>query len=145
MMPKLLLRIAAILIIIHSALHTLGFSGWKQAPDPVEHGVIQQMTGHQFPFMGATHSLADYYDGFGYACSIALFLIGGILLIVASDLSSNTALAKKIIITLSIALLFWGIDELIFFFPFAAGLTLIACVCCLWSFYLVNSKKLTAV
>ena len=145
MKPKFLLRIAAILIIVHSGLHTLGFSGWKQAPDPVEHGVIQQMTGHAFPFMGASHSLADYYDGFGYACSIALFLIGAILLIIASDLSSDTALAKKIIIALSIALLFWGIDELIFFFPFAAGLTLIACVCCFWSFHLMNSNKLTAV
>ncbi len=145
MKPKLLLRIAAILIIIHSALHTLGFSGWKQAPDPVERQVIQQMTGHQFPFMGATHSLADYYEGFGYGCSIALFLIAAMLLIIANDLLFNMSLSRKVIITLGIALLFWGIDELIFFFPFAAGLTLVACVCCFWSVYLLNNKKPAAV
>jgi ABC-type multidrug transport system permease subunit len=144
MKPKLLLRIASILIFIHSALHTLGFSGWKKAPDHAEQQVISQMTGHSFPFMGATHSLADYYDGFGYGCSIALFLIAVLFWIVSGELSSNTGLAKKMIIALGIALLFWGIDELIFFFPFATSITLIACVCSFWAVYLLKDKKQAA-
>jgi len=144
MKPKPLLRIAAILIFIHSVLHTLGFSGWKSAPDPVEQQVISQMTGHSFPFMGATHSLADYYDGFGYSCSIALFLIAVLLWIVSAELTSNTGLAKKMIIALSIALLFWGIDEMIFFFPFATSITLLACICSFWAAYLLNDRKQAA-
>jgi hypothetical protein len=145
MKPKLLLRIAAILILIHGLLHTWGFSQWKQDPDPAKHEVIKQMTGQKFPFMGTTRNMGEYYDGFGYAGSIALFLIGALLLIMASDLSSNTALAKKAIITLGIALLLWATDELIYFFPFAVALTSIACICCFWSVYLLNNKKPAAV
>jgi ABC-type multidrug transport system permease subunit len=141
MTSKLLLRVAAVLIFIHCFLHTIGFTSWKQPADPLEGQIVQQMTGHKFPFMGASHSLADYYDGFGYASSIALFLIAAILFIIAADLSSNAALAKKIIITLGIGLLFWGIDELIFFFPFAAVITLTACACTFASLYLMGKQK----
>jgi hypothetical protein len=141
MTPKLLLRIAAVLIFIHCFLHTIGFSGWKHPTDPLERQVVEQMTGHKFPFMGASHSLGDYYDGFGYACSIALFLIAAILFIIAADLPSNVSLSRKIVLVLSIALLVWGVDELIFFFPFAAGITLLACVCSFVSFYLIGKQK----
>ena len=141
MKPKLLLRIAAVLIFIHAVLHTIGFSQWKQDPDPAKGQVIKQMTGQKFPFMGTSRNMGEYYDGFGYCGSIAMFLMGALLLIAASNLSSNTELAKKVIIALGIALLFWAIDEVIYFFPFAVGLASLASVCCFWSFYLLNIKK----
>src|SRR5258708_9501409 len=134
MKPKLLLRIAAILILVHDIGHTMGFGGWKKATDPVEQQVIQQMTGHQFPFMGATHSLGDYYEGFGYGCSIALILIAVLLWLVSAELSSNTRLAKKVIITVSFALLIWAADEMVYFFPFATGLSVVACLCSFWAY-----------
>jgi hypothetical protein len=140
MNPKLLLRIAAILIFVHCVLHTIGFTSWKQPTDPLEKQIVEQMTGHKFPFMGATHSLGDYYDGFGYASSIALLLIAVTLLVVAANLSSSTALAKKMIIILGATLLLWGIDELIYFFPFAASITLAACVCTFGAFFAAGSK-----
>jgi hypothetical protein len=135
MKPKLLLRIAAVLMLIHGVLHTMGFSSWKQDPDPARHEVIKQMTGQKLPFMGASHNMGEYYDGFGYASSIALFLIALLLWITSTELSANISLAKKIIWTLSFGLLFWAIDEVIYFFPFAATITSLACVCCFWSLY----------
>src|SRR5471030_3332505 len=119
MKPKLLLRIAAILILIHGILHTTGFGQWKQDPDPAKHEVIKQMTGQKFPFMGTSRNMGEYYDGFGYCGSIALILIALLLWIVSGELSSNPALAKKVILVLSSALLLWAIDEMIYFFPFA--------------------------
>jgi hypothetical protein len=133
MKPKLLLRIAAILILLHGVLHTIGFSSWKTAPDPVEQQVIQQMTGHAFPFMGATRSLGNYYDGFGYASSIALVLIAVLLWLVSDELSANTGLAKKVIMSIAFALLFWAVDECIYFFAFAAGLSFVASICSFWA------------
>lgn len=134
MKPKLLLRIAAILIFIHGVLHTLGASGWKQATDKVQQLVIVQMTGHQFPFMGAIHSFADFYDGFIYSCSIALFLIAIILWMISGETLASP-LAKKITLALSIALLLWGVDELLFFFPLASGMTLLASLCSFAAFF----------
>lgn len=138
MKPKLLLRIAAILIAIHGILHTIGHSGWKNAPDPVEHQVISQMTGHKFPFMGAVHSLGDYFEGYGYACSIALVVIAILLWITSGALETNQTFAGKIILTISLGLFVWAGDELIYFFPFAAALTFVAALCSLWSYYLLR-------
>jgi hypothetical protein len=133
MKPKILLRVAAILILIHAVLHTIGFGSWKNDPDPAKHQMIQLMTGQKFPFMGVSRNMGEYYEGFGYACSIALLLIAFLLWVTASEATSNPTLSKKIILILSFGLLFWGVDELIYFFPFAAGLTLLASVCGFWS------------
>src|ERR1700679_4126188 len=118
MKPKLLLRIAAILILIHAVLHTTGFNQWKKDPDPAKHKLIKLMTGQRYPLMGTSRNMGEYYDGFGYCCSIALLLIAVLLWIVSGGLSSNPSLAKKIIIVISFALVAWAIDEWIYFFPF---------------------------
>src|ERR1700722_20188533 len=115
MKPKLLLRIAAILMLLHNVGHTMGFSGGKQSPDPVKQEVIKQMTGHSFPFMGAVHSLGDYYEGFGYAATLALLLIAAILWVVSGYTEQTEPLVKRILIVLSVILLAWGVNELIFF------------------------------
>jgi hypothetical protein len=129
MKPKLLLRIAAILILVHGVLHTMGFSQWKQDPDLTKREMIKLMTGQKYPFMGTERNIGNYYDGFGYAASVALILIAVLLWIVSGEASANPSLAKKVIVVISVALLAWGTDELIYFFPFAAGLTFVASIC----------------
>src|SRR5260221_1984915 len=138
MTPKLFIRIAAVLIFIHAFGHTVGHSGWKKATDPVEHQVIQQMTGHKFPFMGVNRSLAEYFDGYGYAGSIAMFLISAILFIIAADLSTNTKLARNITLAISTGFLCWAINEWIFFFPFATAITFLAFVSSMYAYYLLS-------
>lgn len=141
MKPKILLRIAAMLIFIHSVLHTFGFGTWKQAPDPVYKAIVDGMTGHKFPFMGAIRSLGDFYEGFGYASSIALFLISIVLWFVSDETSRSANLAKKIIYAVGTALVAWGIDELIYFFPFAAAITLTAAVLTLSSGFVMKKSS----
>ena len=143
MKPKLLLRIAAILILIHGVLHTTGFSQWKQDPDPARHEMIKLMTGQRFPFMGTSRNMGEYYDGFGYAGSIALFLIALLLWIVSSELLSNRSLAKKVIVVVSLSLMAWATDEFIYFFPFAAGLSLTASLCGFGSLIGLSRQKNT--
>jgi hypothetical protein len=140
MKPKLLLRIAAILIFVHSVLHTFGFRTWKEAPDPIYKSTVDGMTGHKFPFMGAIHSLGDYYEGFGYSCSIALFLIAIVLWFVSGETIHSANLSKKIIYAVGIALVAWGIDELIYFFPFAAIITLTAAVLTIASGFVIKKN-----
>jgi len=142
MKPKILLRIAAILIFIHSVLHTYGFNTWKEAPDPVYKTIVDGMTGHTFPFMGATRSLGNFYEGFGYAGSIALFLIAVVLWLVSGETDRSANLAKKIIYAVGIALVAWGIDEIIYFFPFAASITLAASVLTLLSGFVIKKNTL---
>jgi len=129
MKPKLLLRIAAVLIFIHAALHTFGFSQWKQDPDPAKHEVIKLMTGQRFPLMGTSRNMGEYYDGFGYATSITLVLIAVLLWILSGELLTSPSLAKKAILVVSCTLLLWATDEVIYFFPFSASLSSAAGLC----------------
>jgi hypothetical protein len=137
MRAKILLRVASILMLMHAIGHTFGQMGWKQSTDPAQNRVIQQMTGPKFPFMGVYRSMGNYFDGYGYSVSISILVTVLILWFVSADLSSNTLLIKKIILMISLSLSAIGIDELVFFFPFAAGTTLLASVCGFISFYLL--------
>ena len=128
MKTKLLLRIAAGLIVFHLIGHTFGHVTWRQATEPAKQEVIRQMTENKFPFMGAVRSMGDYYEGYGWTCSIAFIFFALTLWFVAGSLTENKKLIQKILFLLSICLFVWCIDEFIFFFPFAACTTLLAAV-----------------
>jgi hypothetical protein len=51
MSAKLLLRIAALLMLIHVLGHSVGMATWRKADDPVRMEVVRQMNEHSFPFM----------------------------------------------------------------------------------------------
>jgi hypothetical protein len=126
MNPKVLLRIAAILMLFHAIGHTIGASTWKKTSDVAKQTVIASMTSQKFPFMGVDRSMAEYYDGFSIAVTLALLLITAMLWISSNVAPHSIALVKNILVVLSIILLAWGIDEMIFFFPFAAAFSLLA-------------------
>ncbi|MBS1532051.1 MAG: hypothetical protein JSU01_17250 [Bacteroidetes bacterium] len=137
MSSKILLRIASVLMLIHCILHTIGFSSWKD--DPARKDVVKAMTGPRLPFMGSNRNMADYYDGFGYATSIALVLIAVSLWVVSTELTSRS-LAKKLILTLAIILTFWGVDEIIYFFPFAASISWLSALCTFIAYARLNKQ-----
>jgi hypothetical protein len=133
---KILLRTAAALMVVHLIGHTIGHAGWKKPADPAQLAVVKQMNGPKFPFMGVNRSMGEYFDGYGIGCSIAMLIFILVLWSISSELSTSPRLAKKAMVSISLCLLAWGIDELIFFFPFAASLTLIAFVCTLAAYFL---------
>ena len=139
MLPKILLRVAAVLMFIHGILHTIGFTSWKT--DANRQDVVKAMNGPKLPFMGASRNIAEFYDGFGYASTIALLLMASLLWVVSGELLSNVTLSKKVILILAFALLFWGADELIYFFPFAVCITWLSCLCSFWAFFGLRQQK----
>ena len=141
MKPKVLLRIASILILFHDIGHTIGHSGWRHSPDPAKQEVINQMTGSKFPFMGAVHSMGDYYEGYGYAASLALLLIAVLLWLMSDASPQSRHLVRKLLIVTTVILFAWGIIELIYFFPFAASFTLLAALLNTISFFRMNKES----
>src|SRR5258706_5222640 len=102
MKTKLLLRFASGLIIFHLIGHTFGHSIWKHDTNTERQAVIDQMTGHQFPFMGAIRSMADYYDGYGWASSIALIFFALVLWLVSNTAKESAGLAFNILVTTTV-------------------------------------------
>lgn len=126
MRPKLLLRIASALLFFKTFGHTLYVCTWADTTDPVQKEVVRQMTEYNFPFGGTSRSAGDYYSGFGYSLSVAFILIAVLLWMVSGEMNLSAKLPKKIIFTIAITLLAMGVVEVILFFPFIAGLSIVA-------------------
>jgi hypothetical protein len=128
MKAKLLLRLAAACIVIHFLGHLAGHVKRKETTDPVKQEVIRQMTEHKFEFMGTTRSIDQYYEGF----SLLLFVVFALLihlLWISSDLTEKqTSIAQKIARPIASTLLLFSIIEFIYFFPFAASISLVASI-----------------
>ena len=126
MKPKMLLRIASVIMFLHLAGHMVGASTWKNNPDANVREVIKGMTEHAFVFMGASQTLAGHHEGYGFAGALALLFFAIVLWIVSNADAQTKSMSRKITLAVSVVLLLWGIDELIYFFPFAASFSFIA-------------------
>ena len=126
MKPKILLRIASAIIVLHAIGHLFGMASWTNAETDEQKMVVHAMTDHRFPFMGAVHSFGDSFNGFGYIAEISLLLAAYLLWICGSTVESFPVISRKISVALFIALFAQSILEFIYFFPLAASMTLIA-------------------
>jgi hypothetical protein len=139
MKPKILLRIASGVIILHAVGHLFGMAGWTKAQTDEQKMVVHAMTDHRFPFMGAVHSFADSFNGFGWIVEISLLLASYLLWITGSLAGSQPRISRKLLAALCISLLAQSIFEFIYFFPAAACMSLIAALLTGLSFFLTKS------
>jgi hypothetical protein len=88
------------------------------------------MTGPKFPFMGATHSMADYFDGYAYIIAIFIILTGCLLWALGDIGLKYPLVALKLLIPITLFIILLTIDVFIFFFPAAAIYSGLATACC---------------
>jgi len=141
MKSKLLLRIAAAIIFLHAVGHTTGVYTWKNANSHVRQDLIKQMTEQKFAFMGANATMAAFYDGFGYAATIAMLLIAALLWIIGGIAEKNAALSAKVLWPVAAFLFLLGIDEIIYFFPMAAVFSFLAFLLTVFSIFKLSRSK----
>jgi hypothetical protein len=125
MNPKLLLRIASIIMLLHAVGHTSGTLNWQATTDPSVHNVVQGMVNQHFIFMGKLSSLGMYYSGFCFTTTFMLLFIT-VLLWVLSNHAVNEPLTKKIGIMLCVFLFVLAFVEYVYFFALAVVLSSIA-------------------
>ena len=126
MKAKILLRIAAALILVHLLGHGVGHSAWDKPEDPKMQEVVSAMKGYSAEFMGATKSMADYYNGYSLII-FGLYAMTILILWFASGfINEHRTIAAKILYPVAIAYLAFGVIEYISFFPFAASMSFFA-------------------
>jgi hypothetical protein len=139
MKAKVLLKIAAGLILIHLIGHAVGHTAWDKPADPKMMEVVTAMKNYEGEFMGAVHSMADYYKGY----SILIFGLYGmsisLLWLASGFIQEHPVIANKILYPVGIAYLFFAIVEFMYFFPFAASISFLAGVLTISS--IVISKR----
>lgn len=126
MRSKLLLRIAAALVLVHLLGHAIGHATWQTPEDPRMQAVVQSMKGYAAPFMGAVKSMADYYHGY----SLIMFGLYGasiwILWAASGAIEESRTLLRRLLLPLGVVYVYFGIVEYLYFFPFAAVVSLLA-------------------
>jgi hypothetical protein len=127
MTAKLLLRIAAILMLLHTIGHTIGAITWKDAPNPAVGLVVSGMQSQHFDFMGRSVTLAGFFEGYGFILIGVLLLISVFLWMFSSQ--STNPLTKSLLTVLAAFLLVMGVIEYIYFFAFAAAFSFLAGLC----------------
>lgn len=132
MRPKLLLRIAAILMLLHTIGHSIGALTSSEPPNPRVGFVIKGMETEHFSFMGRTTTISQFYNGYGIITIFVLLLISVQLWLLASIQN------KIMVLTLAIYLLLTACCEYIYFFPFAALFTLLAGIATLFAYYKIK-------
>lgn len=126
MKSKILLRVAAGLILIHLMGHSLGHATWDKPEDPNMQQVVSAMKGYKAEFMGATKSMADYYHGYSLMMLI-LYVFTMVILWFASGFAhSQPAIARGVVYPIGVSYVVFGIIEYSYFFPFAAGVSFLA-------------------
>lgn len=120
MKAKLLLRIAAVLMLLHAIGHTMGALGWKKAPNNSIAQVISGMQNNHFNFMGSSCSIAGFYEGYGLSMILVLLFVSILLWLLSASL------VKPLLMLTGLFLVGLAAVEFIYFFPFAAAFSLAA-------------------
>lgn len=139
MKPKILLKIAAIIMLLHALGHTVGVATWKTKGD-VPTQVIQTMQESEFNFMGKESStMAGFYTGFGYCGTILLLFIASLLWTVSCWKDRSTAI--PILWLTACSILSLAVVEIIYFFPMAVAFCVISVILVFLSIWKFNKTS----
>ena len=120
MKAKLLLRIAAVVMLLHALGHTMGIVSGHKAPNTAVAQVMSGMQANHFNFMGRQCSLAGFYNGYGLSIILMLLFVSTLLWLLSASP------VKSLLLPTGLFLLGLAVVEFIYFFPFAAVFSLAA-------------------
>jgi len=127
MNSKILIRIAAALMFLHTIGHTFGVFGSKKAPNPTIGRILQDMNANYFPFMGRSASLGIFFQGYGVI--VILFLLFTSLVIWWLATRTESELGQKLLLASFLYLAALAVLEALYKFP--VFLTVPAALCLL--------------
>ena len=142
MNAKLLLRIAAVVMLFHGVGHTVGVATWESPDGDVYRQipqVVSAMQDTEFSFMGKDGAtMAGFYSGFGYCGTIFLVFVALLLWILAGWKDKSVT---PILWITGLAIVALAVLEIIYFFPMAVAFCLISAALVFTSIILINKCK----
>jgi hypothetical protein len=127
MKPKLLIRIAACLILLQLLGHTYGHVIWDKRPnDPKMQEVLDTMKSYSGNFMGATKSMADYYSGYSLMIFFLYVMTIAILWLLSGANSRETGIVPKLLYLIGGTYLVLSVILYLHFFLLPACLSFLA-------------------
>ena len=129
MKPTVFLRIASLLTLIHSALHTIGGVFGRPSPG-VATTTLAIMKANEFAVMGVTRSYWDFLRGMGLAVTVFLTLEAIVLWQLGTLAKTDALRLRPILATFMIAYLVmaWNAWTYIFAGPAITEVLIAACL-----------------
>ncbi len=129
MKPTLFLRIASVLTLIHSIMHTLGGVFGKPMPG-IAAMVAATMQANRFPVFGVTRSYSDFYFGMGLGITISLTVEGVLLWQLGTLAKRDAARLRPIMALLMVGFLVFAVNSYLYFFygPVIAEVLIAVCL-----------------
>ena len=129
MKPVVFLRLASVLTLIHSVLHTIGGVFGKADPGP---GAVaeQAMKVNQFLWMGHMRSYFGFYRGMGLGITIFLTAEAIVFWQLATLAKNDAVRLRPILATFMVAYLVFAVNSYVYFFlgPVIAEVLIAACL-----------------
>jgi hypothetical protein len=122
------LRIASVLTLIHSILHTIG--GVFGKPDPGAATTVAAAMRTHFEVFGVNRSYSDFYMGLGLGITIFLTADSILLWILASMSKHDAPRLRPLIAVFALGYLAFAFNSYVFFFaiPIINELLIVACL-----------------
>lgn len=137
MKATIYLRIAAVLTLVHSILHTVGGVFGKTPPGPASVAAAA-MQANQFVFMGATRTYADFLRGMGLAMTIFLTAEAIVFWMLAGVVKQDGAALRPVLAVFALGYLAFALNSMVYFFTFAAVME--ACIAAFLVLALVTAR-----
>lgn len=128
MKPVIYLRIASILALTHSVLHTIG--GVFGKPPSGQAAMIAASMRYRFEILGVMRSYADFYRGMGLAVTIFLTMDAAILWLLGSLSKTDSVRLRPILAVFLVGYFALALNSYTFFFsgPVAAEILIVVCL-----------------
>jgi hypothetical protein len=129
MKAAIFVRIAAVLVLVHAVLHTVGGMFGKVPGGPA--GVAAAaMKVNQFVAFGNTRTFWDFYMGFGLGVTIFLTMEAVVLWLLAPLAASDGKKVRPVLIAFAIGYLVFAVNSYRYFFlgPVVAEVLIAACL-----------------
>ena len=124
--PKLLIRIAAGLILFFAFGHIMGHFTRYDVTDPKEKEVLQMMNNNKFDLFGQITSYDKMYTGMSMNLIFTLLAFTIILWHISNISTDNKKLATRLLLPVTFCVFGFSITSFLFFFPIPAITCLIA-------------------
>jgi hypothetical protein len=129
MKPTLFLRIASVLTLIHSILHTIGGVFGKPGPGAAAM-VVATMQANRFPVLGVERSYADFYFGLGLGITIFLTAEAVVFWLLGSLAKTDGTRLRPILAVFMVGYVAFAVNSYLYFFylPVVVELLIAACL-----------------
>lgn len=128
MKPTAFLRIASVLTLIHSALHTVGGVFGKPVPG-VASSTYSVMQANSFHVLGVTRSYAEFYRGLGLGVTIALTAEGLLFWMLGSMAKKYPVELRPILWVFVLAYLVLAVNSYTYFFAGPVVVEILIALC----------------